>query len=140
MRDKLFDQGLKVRKKVLSAGYVDRQFAHADAFTMPIQELATQAAWGLVWTRPGLSLKTRSMLNIAMLVALGRSEELELHMDGALRNGVTKAEIQEILLHTSMYCGFPAALNGFRSARKYFDGKAAPRGGTKAAAGKRKKK
>jgi 4-carboxymuconolactone decarboxylase len=131
---------LKVRKKVLSSGYVDRQFANADAFTMPIQELATQAAWGLVWTRPGLSLKTRSMLNIAMLVALGRSEELELHMDGALRNGVTKAEIQEILLHTSMYCGFPAALNGFRSARKYFDGKAAPRGSTKAAASKRRKK
>jgi 4-carboxymuconolactone decarboxylase len=140
MRDKLFDRGLKVRKKVLSAGYVDRQFANADAFTMPIQELATQAAWGLVWTRPGLSLKTRSMLNIAMLVALGRSEELELHMDGALRNGVTKAEIQEILLHTSMYCGFPAALNGFRSARKYFDGKSGPRGGNKAAARTRKKK
>ena len=138
MRDKLFERGLKVRKKVLSAPYVDRQFANADAFTMPIQELATQAAWGLVWTRPGLSLKTRSMLNIAMLVALGRSEELELHMDGALRNGVTKAEIQEILLHTSMYCGFPAALNGFRSARKYFDGAPARRTAKKPARTRRK--
>jgi 4-carboxymuconolactone decarboxylase len=118
MRDKLFEEGLKVRKKVLSAEYVERQLKNADEFMMPIQELATKAAWGLVWTRPGLPLKVRSMLNIGMLVALGKEDELELHLRAAVGNGVSKKEIQEILLQTAMYCGFPAALNGFRSARK----------------------
>ena len=74
----------------------------------------------MVWTRPGLPRKIRSMLNIAMLVALGKAEELELHLDGAIRNGVTKKEIGEILLHSAIYCGYPAALGGFRTAREYF--------------------
>jgi 4-carboxymuconolactone decarboxylase len=120
MKDKLFEKGLKLRKQVLGAAYVARQLANADALTMPMQELATKAAWGMVWTRPGLPRKVRSMLNIAMLVALGKAEELELHLDGAIRNGVTKKEIGEVLLHTAIYCGFPAALGGFRVAREYF--------------------
>ena len=120
MKDKLLEQGLKTRKAVLGAEYVDRQISQADDFSLPMQELATKAAWGLVWTRPGLSRKARSMINIAMLVALGKADELELHIAGALQNGVTKKEIQEILIHTSMYCGFPAALGGFRIARAYF--------------------
>jgi 4-carboxymuconolactone decarboxylase len=120
MKDKLFEKGLKLRKQVLGAAYVERQLANADELTMPMQELATKAAWGLVWTRPGLPRKVRSMLNIAMLVALGKAEELELHLDGAIRNGVTKKEIGEVLLHTAIYCGFPAALGGFRTAREYF--------------------
>src|SRR5882672_9013198 len=107
MRDKLFEKGLKLRKQVLGAGYVERQ-------------LATKSAWGMVWARPGLPRKVRSMLNIAMLVALGKAEELELHLDGAIRNGVTKKEIGEILLHSAIYCGYPAALGGFRVAREYF--------------------
>lgn len=115
--DRLMQDGLKVRKQVLTAEYVERQLANADAFTMPIQELATTAAWGMVWTRPGLTHKTRSMLNIAFLTALGRQDELKLHLGGALRNGVTQEEIQEILLQAAMYCGFPAALEGFRIAR-----------------------
>ena len=86
MRDKLFQQGLRLRKQVLGAAYVDRQFKNADAFSLPMQVLATKSAWGMVWSRPGLPRKVRSMLNIAMLVALGRAEELELHLDGALRN------------------------------------------------------
>jgi 4-carboxymuconolactone decarboxylase len=120
MKDKLFEKGLKLRKQVLGAAYVERQLAHADPFSMPMQELATKSAWGMVWSRPGLPRKVRSMLNIAMLVALGKAEELELHLDGAMRNGVTKKEIGEILLHSAIYCGYPAALGGFRTAREYF--------------------
>ena len=121
MRDKLFDQGMKVRRKVLGAEYVDRQFRNIDEFTLPFQELATKTAWALVWARPGLSLKARSMINIAMLVAIGKADEIELHVAAAQRNGVTKNEIREILMQTAIYCGFPAALNGFRSARKFFE-------------------
>ena len=95
MRDKLFEQGLKLRKQVLGAAYVEKQLKNADAFTMPMQMLATKSAWGMVWSRPGLPRKIRSMLNIAMLVALGKAEELELHLGGAIRNGVTKKEIGE---------------------------------------------
>jgi 4-carboxymuconolactone decarboxylase len=120
MKDKLFERGLRLRKRVLGAKYVERQLANADAFSMPMQELATKSAWGMVWSRPGLPRKVRSMLNIAMLVALGKAEELELHLDGAIRNGVTKKEIGEILLHSAIYCGYPAALGGFRVAREYF--------------------
>lgn len=116
-KDQLMQDGLAVRRQVLTPEYVERQLANADAFTMPIQELATSAAWGMVWTRPGLTHKTRSMLNIAFLTALNREDELRLHIGAALRNGVTQEEIQEILLQAAMYCGFPAALEGFRIAR-----------------------
>ena len=135
MKDKLFETGLSARRAVLGAEYVNKQIRQADDFSLPMQELATKAAWGLVWTRPGLSRKARSMINIAMLVALGKADELELHIAGALRNGVTRTEIREILMHTSMYCGFPAALGGFRVARDYF----AKHGGKALAAKKRKK-
>lgn len=135
MKDKLFETGLRTRKAVLGAEYVNRQIRQADEFSLPMQEIATQAAWGLVWTRPGLPRKARSMINIAMLVALGKADELELHIAGALRNGVTKNEIREILIQTSMYCGFPAALGGFRVARDYF----AKHGGNAPAAKKTKK-
>ena len=134
MRDKLFQQGLRLRKQVLGAAYVDRQFKTADAFSLPMQVLATKSAWGMVWSRPGLPRKVRSMLNIAMLVALGKAEELELHLAGAIKNGVTKKEIGEILLHSAIYCGFPAALGGFRTAREYFAAH-----GAKTAAKKRRK-
>jgi 4-carboxymuconolactone decarboxylase len=113
---------------------VERQLKNADELTMPMQELVTKAAWGMVWARPGLPRKVRSMLNIAVLVALGKAEELELHLAGAITNGVTKKEIGEILLHSAIYCGFPAALGGFRTAREYF----AKHGGKTAARKKRK--
>ena len=125
-KDELFEAGLKVRKKVLTAEYVERQFASASEFTRPMQEMATRA-WGLVWTRPGLPHKMRSMLNIAFLIALGKPEELELHVEAALRNGVTPEEIQEILMQAAVYCGFPAALRGTRIARQgleRYEGKA----------------
>ena len=134
MRDKLFERGLKVRRQVLGAAYVERQLANADALSIPMQDLVTKSAWGMVWARPGLPRKVRSMLNIAMLVALGKAEELELHLHGAIRNGVTKKEIGEVLLHSAIYCGYPAALGGFRTAREYF----ARHGGKKPARKRRK--
>lgn len=134
MRDKLLEQGMKMRKRVLDADYVDRQFANADEFSLPMQVLATKAAWGLVWTRPGLPPKIRSMLAIAFVVARGKAEELDLHLRGALKNGVTKAEIRELLLQSAIYCGFPEALGGFRVARAFF----AKRGGQAAASAVRK--
>ena len=130
--DDLYEDGLKVRKQVLTAEYVDRQFASASAFTLPMQEMATRA-WGLVWARPGLAHKQRSMLNIAFLIALDKPEELELHVEAALRNGATPEEIQEILMQAAVYCGFPAALRGTRIARQALErwqgGEGAAKGG-----------
>ena len=116
-KDDLYEAGLKVRKQVLTAEYVDRQFEAASEFTLPMQEMATRA-WGLTWARPGLPHKVRSMLNIAFLIALDKPEELDTHVTGALRNGVTPDEIREIIIQSAVYCGFPAALKGTRTARQ----------------------
>ena len=120
MNQDLFDQGLDTRRAVLGAAYVDAAIANADDFNRPLQELVTQYCWGDVWNRPGLDLRTRSMLNLAMLTALNRPHELKLHVKGALNNGVTKEEIREVLLQTAIYCGVPAAVDSFRSAREVF--------------------
>jgi 4-carboxymuconolactone decarboxylase len=109
-----------VRRAVLGAEYVDKALADADAFTRPLQELVTEYCWGQIWTRPGLPRKTRSLLNLAMLTALNRPHELKLHLRGALRNGCTRAEIMEVLLQAAIYCGVPAAVDGFRIAREVF--------------------
>jgi len=111
-----YEAGLAVRKAVLGNEYVEKSLANADDFTRPFQELVTEACWGTIWTRPGLPRKTRSLLNVAMLTALGRTHELKLHIRGALNNGCTKEEIQEVLLQATMYCGMPAGLDGFRAA------------------------
>jgi 4-carboxymuconolactone decarboxylase len=116
MENTHFEQGLAVRRAVMGAEYVDKALANADDFTQPMQELVTEYCWGTVWTRPGLSLKMRSLLNIGMLVALNRSHELKLHLRGALTNGCTREEIQEALLQAAIYCGVPAAMEGFRVA------------------------
>ena len=116
MENTHFEQGLAVRRAVMGAEYVDKALANADDFTQPMQEFVTEYCWGTVWTRPGLSLKMRSLLNIGMLVALNRSHELKLHLRGALTNGCTKEEIQEALLQAAVYCGVPAAMEGFRVA------------------------
>jgi 4-carboxymuconolactone decarboxylase len=120
MNNDLFDQGLKTRREVLGADYVDAALAAADDFTRPLQEHITQYAWGDVWNRPGLDRRTRSLLNLAMLTALNRPHELRLHVKGALRNGVTRDEIREVLMHTTIYCGVPAAMDSFRVAREVF--------------------
>lgn len=113
-----FNKGLEVRRKVLGADYVDGSLAKADDFMMAFQNITTEWCWGYAWTRPGLEHKTRSMLNLAMLTALGRPAELKLHVKGALTNGVTVDEIKEILLHATVYCGIPAGLDAFKAAHE----------------------
>jgi 4-carboxymuconolactone decarboxylase len=114
----LFEEGLAIRKEVLGEEYVQKSLKSADEFNMPMQELVTQYCWGDVWNRPGLPRKTRSLLNLAMLTALNRPHELKAHVRGALNNGATRDEIQEVLLQTAIYCGVPAALDSFRSAKE----------------------
>jgi len=120
MNQSLFDQGLETRREVLGADYVDAAIASADDFNRPMQELVTQYCWGDIWNRPGLDRRTRSLLNLAMLTALNRPHELKLHVRGALRNGVTRDEIREVFLQAAIYCGVPAAIDSFRSAREVF--------------------
>jgi 4-carboxymuconolactone decarboxylase len=113
-----FSKGLEVRRAVLGAGYVDGSLAKADDFMMAFQRITTEWCWGYAWTRPGLERKTRSMINLAMLTALGKPAELKLHVKGALTNGVTVEEIKEILLHATVYCGIPAGLEAFKAAHE----------------------
>lgn len=115
-----FDEGLAVRREVLGEDYVNQALANADDFSQPLQKLVTEYCWGEIWTRPGLSRKTRSLLNLAMLAALNRDHEFKLHVRGALRNGCSKEEIQEVLLQVSIYCGVPAGVQAFRLAREVF--------------------
>ena len=114
----LFEKGLKARREVLGSEYVDGSLERADDFMMAFQRLTTEMAWGYVWTRPGLDRRTRSMINLGMLTALGKPAELKLHVKGALTNGVTVDEIKEILLHAAVYCGIPAALESFKAAHE----------------------
>jgi 4-carboxymuconolactone decarboxylase len=114
----VFDKGLAIRREVLGKDYVDNAIKSADDFNRPLQEFVTEYCWGAVWGRPGLSKKTRSMLNLAMLTALNKPHELKLHVRGALTNGVTREEISEIFLHAAVYAGVPAAVDAFRTARE----------------------
>ena len=116
-----FQAGLEMRREVLGAAHVDRSLANATEFGKPMQELVTEYCWGEVWTRPGLSPRDRSLLNIGMLTALNRNEELALHVRGALNNGCSAEEIQEVLLQTAIYCGVPAAIASFRVAQGVLD-------------------
>jgi len=114
--DPQFDAGLATRKQVMGEDFVARAFDGVTAFTAPLQEHITRNAWGDVWQRPGLDLKTRSLVTVAMLTALGKQNELKGHVRGALNNGATVQEIQEVLLHATVYCGVPTAVEAFRSA------------------------
>lgn len=109
-----FQQGLRVRGEVLGAEHVQRSLDRASTFSRPIQELVTEYCWGGPWARPGLSRRDRSLLNLAMLTALGRSHELAIHARGAATNGCTKREMQEALLQATIYCGVPAGMEAFR--------------------------
>ncbi|MEQ1807636.1 MAG: 4-carboxymuconolactone decarboxylase [Burkholderiaceae bacterium] len=115
-----FAKGLKTRREVLGAEYVDTALTNADDFNMPMQELVTEYCWDAIWNRPGLDRRTRSIINLAMLTALNRPHELKLHVRGAINNGLTKDEIREVLLQTAIYCGVPAAIDSFRGAREVF--------------------
>jgi len=115
-----YDAGLKTRKEVLGAAYVDKAMATVDDFNQPFVELLNTYCWNDVWNRPGLDRKSRSMLNLAMLIALNRGPELKLHVNGALNNGLTKEQIREVMLQAAIYCGVPAAVEAFRVAREVF--------------------
>jgi len=116
--DDLFEAGMKVRREVLGAEYVDRSMAQAGEFMAPFQRMTTEWCWGAAWTRPGLGRRERSLMNLAMLTALGKPNELKLHVVGALNNGLSVAEIQEALLHATVYCGIPAGLDAFKAANE----------------------
>lgn len=122
MTDAIYDKGLATRTAVLGADYVQGSLDRATDFTRPLQDLVTRHAWGNTWQRDGIDLRTRSIVTVSMLVALGKMHELKIHVRGALNNGVTPAELQEIFLHASVYCGFPAAVDAFRSASEVIDG------------------
>lgn len=115
-----YDKGHEIRTAVLGAEYVERAAASADEFSRPLQDLVTEYCWGAVWGRDGLPLKTRSMLNLAMIAVLNRPHELRTHLRGALTNGVTRDEIREIFLQVGIYAGIPAAVDSFREARAVF--------------------
>ena len=116
----LFKRGLAVRREVLGAEYVERSMANADKFTTPILKFITEWCWGEIWSRPGLDRKTRSFINVAMLTALNRSNEVRLHVRAALRNGLTREEIGDVIMHTAIYCGAPAALDSMKAAVEVF--------------------
>lgn len=120
--DSQYDKGLATRKQVMGEDFVARALGQVTDFTQPIQQYITRNAWGDVWQREGLDLKTRSLITVAMLTALGKQHELKGHVRGALNNGATVAEIQEVLLHASIYCGVPTAVEAFRSAAEVVDG------------------
>ncbi len=119
--DEQHSKGLGLRTQVMGQAFVDRAFADPDPFAQEFQHLVTRNAWGAVWDRGTLELKTRSLVTLGMLIALGRNQEIKGHVRGALNNGATRAEIQEVLFHSTVYCGFPLAVDAFRSIKEVFD-------------------
>ncbi|MDR5854292.1 4-carboxymuconolactone decarboxylase [Caballeronia sp. LZ062] len=119
--DERYEAGMKVRRAVLSDAHVDRSLANRTDLTSEFQNFITRYAWGEIWTREGLPRHTRSLITIAMMVALNRSEELALHLRAAKNNGVTQDEIKEVLMQTAVYCGVPAANSAFHLAQKIFE-------------------
>jgi 4-carboxymuconolactone decarboxylase len=120
MDKKTYETGLGIRTDVLGKDYVENALRTADDFNQPFQELVTEYCWGAVWGREGLSRKTRSMLNLAMIGVLNRPHELKAHVAGALRNGVSKDEIREVFMQLAIYAGVPAGVDAFRAAREVF--------------------
>jgi 4-carboxymuconolactone decarboxylase len=117
-RSKAYADGLKMRRRWMGGEYVERAFRDADDFTIDLQHYVTEHGWGASWARGKLPLKTRSIMSLSMIFALNRPRELEIHLRAALRNGITKDEIKELLLHGAVYCGAPAALDGFHVAKR----------------------
>jgi 4-carboxymuconolactone decarboxylase len=122
MTDPVYDAGMSVRREVLGDEHVDRAIERTTDFTAPFQEFITRYAWGGPWSRPGLDRRTRSAITLAVLTALGRENEIAMHVRAALRNGLTQAEIAEVLLHTAVYAGVPAANSAFVIAQRTLDG------------------
>jgi 4-carboxymuconolactone decarboxylase len=113
-----YEQGMKVRREVLGDAHVDKSLEDRSAFNEEFQDLITRYAWGEIWSRPGLTRQTRSMITLALMVALNRGDEFRMHVRAALNNGVTQDEIREVLLQTAIYCGVPAANSAFHIARE----------------------
>jgi len=121
MSDPIYDAGMTVRREVLGGDHVDRAVQRTTVFTAPFQDFITRYAWGSVWTRDGLDRRMRSAVTLSVLTALGRENEIEMHVRAALRNGLTAAEIGEVLLHTAVYAGVPAANAAFAIAQRVID-------------------
>lgn len=128
--DELYEQGLEVRRAVLGDAHVDRANANATEFTAPWQEFITKHAWGAVWTRDGLDRRTRSAVTLTALTALGRENEIAMHVRAAIGNGLTREEIAEVLIHTAVYAGVPAANAAFAIAQRVFDEEAGSSSGS----------
>ncbi len=122
--DAAFQAGLVTRTQVMGPEYVDRALGGATDYTMPMQEFITANAWGNVWQRAGLDLKTRSLITVAMLAAQGKQHKLKAHVRGALNNGATPEELREVMLHATVYCGFPTAIDAFRSVTEVVESRA----------------
>ena len=118
MSDSRYEQGLKIRREVVGEEQVNTWLKEGDEFTQPLEEIITEFGWGTIWSRPGLSRQTRSLLTIVLLAAQNRPDELEVHLRNALRNGCTKDEIREALLHTAAYCGIPTARSAIKLASR----------------------
>ena len=131
--DELYQQGMKARREVLGDAHVDRALANATEFTAPWQDFITKHAWGAVWTRDGLDRRTRSAITLTALTALGRENEIAMHVRAALRNGLTQEEIGEVLIHTAVYAGVPAANAAFAIAQGVFDEAGSSSGSSQAA-------
>ncbi len=116
-----YEQGMKIRRAVLGDEHVDRAVAATTDFNRDFQDYITRNAWGEIWARPGLSRDTRSLLTLAMMIALNRGEELRMHLKAAFNNGVTREQIKEVLLHSAIYCGVPAANSAFKTAAEVFE-------------------
>jgi len=119
-RSEKFERGVVTRKAVLGSDYVERSIGQADDFNWPMQQLTTEWCWDEIWNRPGLDRRSRSILNLGMLSAANRPHELKLHIRGALNNGLSKDELKEIFLQVAVYCGVPAGIDCFRTAREVF--------------------
>jgi 4-carboxymuconolactone decarboxylase len=126
--DPVYERGIRVRREVLGDDHVDASIARTTDLTADFQDFITRYAWGEIWSRSGLDRKTRSCVTLAALVALGKLEELEMHVRAAMRNGLTKDEIGEVLLHSAIYCGLPAANAAFAVAQRVLDDHEGPKG------------
>ena len=121
MNKELYEQGQKVRREVLGDQYVDDAGKNTNDFNRPFQELITEYVWGTLWSRPGLDRRTRALINIGMLTALGRTEEIKIYLRAAPNLGVSQEDVREVLMQTAIYCGVPAALDSFRVAQDIFE-------------------
>ena len=126
MTDSAYDRGMEVRRAVLGDAHVDAAIARTTDLTAEFQSLITRYAWGEIWARPGLDRRIRSCITLTALVALGRNEELAMHVRAALRNGLTRDEIKEVLLQCAVYCGVPAANTAFAVAQRVLEGEERP--------------